>query len=204
MTRLKHWYSDMKKLLYINACCRDNSRTNELAQCLIDNLKGQVKTVNLYEENIKPIDVDLLFKRDSLLKNGKTDDEMFTLAKQFAAADIIVIAAPYWDLMFPSVLKVYLENITVCGITFRYSERGIPQSLCKAKNLYYVTTAGGFIGENNFGFDYIKALTTGFFGINNVSFFSAEGLDIYGADVEAIMSKAKANIVCQLSDNTNK
>lgn len=194
LIRLKHWYSDMKNILFINACCRDNSRTNELAQHLLDKQNGQIEAVNLYEENMRSIDAELLSKRDSLLKEGKTDDELFTLAKQFAVADTIVVAAPYWDLMFPSVLKVYFENITVGGITFRYSEKGVPQSLCRAKKLYYVTTAGGFIGENNFGFDYVKALATAFFGINNVSIFSAEGLDIYGADVGAIMQKAKENI----------
>ena len=185
----------MKKILYINACCKEGSRTNELAQHLLDKLDGQVQTVNLYEENIVPMDSRLLSEREGLIKEGRTDDKALSFAKQFASADTIVIAAPYWDLMFPSVLKVYLENITVCGITFRYSEKGIPQSLCKAENLYYVTTAGGFIGENNFGFNYIKALACGFFGIGNVNFFSAEGLDIYGADVEEIMRKAKENII---------
>ena len=184
----------MKNILYINACCRAGSRTKELAEHLIDKLDGNVRTVNLFEENIRPLDAELLAKRDSLLKNGLTDDEMLYLAKQFASADTIVIAAPYWDLMFPSVLKVYLENVTVCGITFCYCDKGVPQSLCKAKNLYYVTTAGGFIGENNFGFDYVKALAKGFFGIGNVMFFSAEGLDIYGADEEKIMQRAKENI----------
>ena len=177
----------MEKILYINACCRGNSRTDELAQCLLGKLEGSVQTVNLYEESISPIDGTLLSKRDSLLRAGSTDDEMFTHANQFALADTVVIAAPYWDLMFPSVLKVYLENITVCGITFRYSDKGIPQSLCKAKKLCYVTTAGGYIGKNNFGFDYVRAVAEGFFGIGDVSFYSAEGLDIYGADVEKIM-----------------
>lgn len=189
------WYSDMKNILYINACCRENSRTNELAEQLIGILSGNIQSVNLFDEDIRPLDAQLLSKRDCLLKDGKTDDEMFSLAKQFALADAIVIAAPYWDLMFPSILKVYLENITVCGVTFRYSEKGIPQSLCKAENLYYVTTAGGFIGENNFGFYYIKALAKGFFGIKNVRFFSAEGLDIYGNDVDQIMREAKENII---------
>ena len=185
----------MENILYINACCREDSRTNELAQYLISKLDGNVQSVNLHEENIRPINAELLSKRDNFLKDGIISDEMFSFAKQFVAADTIVIAAPYWDLMFPSILKVYLENISVCGITFRYSDKGIPQSLCKAKNLYYVTTAGGFIGENNFGFDYIKALANGFFGISNVRFFSAEGLDIYGADVEGIMQKTKENML---------
>ena len=185
----------MKNILYINACCRENSRTNELAQYLLGGFEGNVQSVNLYEESIRPIDATLLSKRDGLLREGRTDSEMFTLANQFALADTVVIAAPYWDLMFPSVLKVYLENITVCGITFRYSDKGIPQSLCKAEKLYYVTTAGGYIGKNNFGFDYVKAIAEGFFGIGNVSLFSAEGLDIYGADVDGIMQKAKEKIL---------
>lgn len=166
---------------------------------LISKFDGAVQSVDLYKKNICPLNAELLSERDNLLKSGKTDDESLALAKQFALADAIVIAAPYWDLMFPSVLKVYLENITVCGVTFRYSDKGIPQSLCKAKNLCYVTTSGGFIGENNFGFDYVKALAKGFFGIDNVEFFSAEGLDIYGADVAKIMQQAKENM---FSDDT--
>ena len=184
----------MKNILYINACCREGSRTNELAQHLLSKLDDNVQSLNLYEENICPLDAQLLVKRDSLLKNGQTDDKLFSLAKQFSVADAIVIAAPYWDLMFPSILKVYLENITVCGITFRYSDKGIPQSLCKAKNLYYVTTAGGFIGENNFGFDYIKALAQLYYGIPNTICIKAENLDIVGADVGSILDAAKKEI----------
>lgn len=184
----------MNKILYINACCRENSRTEELAQHLLSNLNGDIKIVDLYEEDIKSLNALTLSQRDILLRNGHTDDDSFALARQFASADTIVISAPFWDLMFPSVLKVYLENITVCGVTFRYTEEGIPQSLCKAKNLYYVTTAGGFIGENNFGFDYVKALSTAFFGIGDVKFFSAQGLDIDGADVGRILQRAKDNM----------
>lgn len=152
----------MKKILFVNACCKESSRTNELAQHLIGKLDGEVQTVNLYDENLSVVDTEALLKREALVKEGRTDDEYLSLAKQFSSADTVVIAAPYWDLMFPSVLKVYLENITVCGITFRYSEKGIPQSLCKAENLYYVTTAGGYIGQNNFGFDYVRAVASGF------------------------------------------
>lgn len=185
----------MNKILYVNACFRDGSRTNELAQYLLGSLNGQIQSVNLFDENIEPLDECMLKKRDALLKAGDTENDLFSMARQFACADIVVISAPYWDLLFPAVLRIYLENITVCGITFRYSEKGIPVGLCKAKKLYYVTTAGGFIGENNFGFDYVKALAVNLFGIETVKFFSAEGLDIYGADIEAIMQKAKDNIM---------
>ena len=185
----------MDKILYVNACFKEGSRTNELAQHLLASMQGDTECVNLYEENIRPLDAEMLSKRDELLKSGKIDDDFLKLARQFAEADIIVIAAPYWDLLFPAVLRIYLENVTVCGLTFRYSDKGVSVGLCKAKKLYYVTTSGGFIAENNLGFDYVKALATTLFGIKDIKFFSAEGLDIYGADVEAIMRNAKDNML---------
>ena len=41
---------------------------------------------------------------------------MFDLAKQFAEADEVIIAAPFWDLSFPAALKQYFEQINVLGI----------------------------------------------------------------------------------------
>jgi FMN-dependent NADH-azoreductase len=112
------------------------------------------------------------------------------LAKQFASAETIVIATPYWDLSFPAVVKTYFENITVTGLTFAYGNDGIPQGLCNGKRLIYVTTAGGPI-VYNFGYDYVSTLAKGFYGIKDVQCVKAEGLDIYGADVLSIMDKAK-------------
>ena len=178
-------------ILFINACVRENSRTLELSNCLLENLGGEITEVNLYGENILPLDGKGLEKRNLHDYSG---DE-FKLAKQFASADTIVIAAPFWDLSFPSVLKIYFENITVSGITFEYSKEGRPVGKCNAKKLYYITTSGGYIGKNNFGFDYIKALAQNFFGIEDVRFASAEGLDIFGADVESIMDNAKEEVL---------
>ena len=178
------------KILFINACIRDNSRTEELSRFLLEKLDGEINGIDLYKENLVPLDRKGLEKRN----NHDYSGDEFVYAKEFASADTIVIAAPFWDLSFPSVLKVYFENITVSGITFEYSKEGRPVSKCCAKKLYYVTTSGGPIGNNNFGFDYVKALAQIFFGIENVCFFSAEGLDIFGADVDAIMDEAKKNI----------
>ena len=178
------------KILFINACVRDSSRTEELSRHLLNEIYGDVTEIDLYKENILPISEKDLAKRNSHDYSGSK----FDLAKQFANADTIVIAAPFWDLSFPSVLKIYFENITVSGITFEYSNQGRPVGKCRAKKLYYITTSGGYIGEYNFGFDYVKALAENFFGISKVYFYSAEGLDIFGADVQAIMNEAKERI----------
>jgi FMN-dependent NADH-azoreductase len=184
----------MDKILFINACVRPGSRTLELTQTLLERLPGEVQQVRLYEMPLAALDLKGIEQREQAVRNQDFSGPVFADAKQFAAADVIVIGAPCWDLMFPSVLKTYLENITVSGITFRYSSQGRPESLCKARALYYVTTAGGFLGENDFGFSYIKALAQGFFGIAEVHRYAAEGLDIFGADVGQIMTRAKAAI----------
>jgi FMN-dependent NADH-azoreductase len=95
--------------------------------------------------------------------------------------------------MFPAVVKAYFENVTVSGLTFSYSESGIPYGLCKAKKLIYVTTAGGPI-IHNFGFDYVSTLAKCFYGINDVQLVKAEGLDIHGADAPKIMEETKRSL----------
>lgn len=68
---------------------------------------------------------------------------MFDYAHQFADADDIIIAAPYWDLGFPAQLKTYIENIYVPGIVSAYNDHGQSCGLCRARSLTYITTAGG-------------------------------------------------------------
>ena len=91
-------------------------------------------------------------------------------------------------------LKTYLEQICVTGVTFAYGEDGRPYGLCKAARLYYVTTSGGPIFADQFGFGYVEALCKAFFGIEDVRFVKAEGLDIIGADIDGILASAKCSV----------
>ena len=181
----------MEKILFINACVRPSSRTLDLAKHVLTKISGEVEQVNLYNEQFLPLDLEQIELRDNSAKSKDFSNSLFNHAKQFADADIIVIAAPYWDLMFPAVLKSYFENITVNGLTFCYGENGIPKGLCKAKKLIYITTSGGPI-KYNFGYDYVTALAKGFYGIQNIQLVKAECLDICGADVLEIMQNAKS------------
>ena len=180
-------------ILFVNGCVREESRTLELAKAVLAKETGDIKEVRLYPDGPEGLTAKTLQKRDYLHKIGEYTDPMFVWANDFAEADVIVIAAPYWDLMFPAKVRAYLEQVTVSGITFRYGEDGIPQGMCKAKRLIYVTTAGGPIFKN-FGFEYVEALARGFYGIRDVTCVKAEGLDIWGADVENILEEAKRTI----------
>lgn len=181
------------KVLYINSCIRKHSRTKTLADFLLKKIGGETREIVLSEEKIAPIDNDFLQKRDKLIADCNFNDGIFSYAKDFAAADIIVIAAPYWDLSFPSILKVFFEHINVLKLVFDYSDKGETVSLCKAKKLYYVTTKGGY-GPDNFGFKYIEALSKTFYGIKDVVLINAEGLDVYGNNVEDILAKTIESI----------
>jgi len=132
--------------------------------------------------------------RSKLAAEGKLDDKIFKYARQFAQADIIVIAAPFWDLSFPALLKSYIEAINIVGIVFEYSPEGKIIGLCRAKKLIYVTAAGGYIPEVNCGFGYISELAEILWGIKDLTLVKAEGLDIKGNDVEKILEQSRAEI----------
>ena len=125
---------------------------------------------------------------------GDFSDDMFRYAKQFAESDIVVVAAPYWDMSFPAMLKIYFEAVSVQGVTFRYSEDGMPVGLTNVKKVIYVTTAGGPVGDFNLGFDYVRSLCGMLYGIPEVVCHKAEFLDIIGADVDAILRRTMDEI----------
>ena len=182
------------KLLFINACVRGGSRTGRLADKLLRKINKPYDEVCLKDILFPTVDENFLNERSKLAAENKFDHPCFKLAKQFSEAEEIVIAAPYWDLSFPASLKQYLEQINVVGITFKYTEEGIPVGLCKAKRLFVVSTAGGFFAPEEYGFGYIKALAENFYGIKEVRHIKALGLDIAGTDEEKILSEAENEI----------
>lgn len=180
----------MEKILLVNACVRPMSRTMELTRCILSHLTGIVEEVNLEAEQIQPHTWERLQRRDALLAREEYADPMFRYARQFRDADVIVIAAPYYDLSFPSSLKNYLESICNVGLTFYYDENELPQTLCRGKRLIYVSTSGAeFLPD--FGFCYVKRLFSEFFHIDNAQCFYAEKLNLLDSDPESIMKQAK-------------
>lgn len=188
----------MPTLLFINACVRgEDSRTLALAEQLLERIREansgdmtfRIEEIRLTTEHMLPLNYERLKRRDELLAAGQIKDTMFDYANAVANADMLVIAAPYWDMSFPAVLKIFFELASVVGITFTYAEDGAPIGLTNARDMYYVTTSGGTIGDCNFGFGYADALCR-LYGVENTHFVCAEGLDAKGADVRAILAKA--------------
>ena len=76
------------------------------------------------------------------------------------------------------------------------------EGISDVKKAVYITTAGGFIGDKNFGAQYAEGVC-GMLGCDDFSFVAAEGLDIIGMNVEALVSEAEdraKKLAKQLSD----
>lgn len=187
----------MENLLFINACVRgEHSRTLKLARRFLEGYqKAHPDTVitqrDLCAQRLQPQYPEVLAERDELWAAGRLDQPMFEPARQFAAADKIVVAAPFWDLCFPAVLKIYLERISVTDVTFGYDDRGAMVGLCRASKLLYVVTRGGnYAGtELEMGTPMLRALCT-MYGIPELITLAAEGLDDVRQDKQALLDAA--------------
>ncbi len=172
-------------ILYVKCCPNNNSRTDRLAKALLSKL-GEYEVIDVVEENMQPLKAEDIVRRESYSAAGNFSSPMFHYAKQFAFADTIVIAAPYWDDSFPAALKIYIENVCVQGLTSEHDEFGNNVGLCHAKKLYYVTTAGGAY-DQRFSFDFIDALSKNYFGIEDTELIYVEMLDLLESEAESIV-----------------
>ena len=184
-------------LLFVNCCIRgEESRTLRLCRVALEELKKKyqdltVEELCLDEEDLRPLNNARLAARHALEKERAFSDPMFRYARQFAAADMVLMGAPYWEFQFPAMLRCYLEHISVGDLTFHYTEEGYPVGLGKVQRLLYVTTAGGPIQGRNCGYDYVKTHCGDMLGVPQMDFAAAENLDVWGADVEGILTQAE-------------
>lgn len=178
-------------MLVIDCCIRgDDSATRKYYQAYLQTVSEQdIHTLELTKFPIAPLNEETLRKRNVFCEKRDFSHPMFQLAKEFREAEEILIAAPFWDLSFPALLKVYLELVTVNGLTFGYDKDGRCVGYCNAKRLLYFSTCGGYIGKCHLGFAYVKALAA-MLGIEECIPYILEGMDIDPMRREDILAKA--------------
>lgn len=172
----------MKKLLYIDACIRDeNSRTKRIAQPVIEALgkKYDIETIVLNELELVPANKETTERKN----NGEYSVRDFCLAKKVSEAERIVIAAPFWDMSFPAALKTFLEHCSIIDVTFKSDDKTC-YGICRAEKLLYITTRGMNIKTGEVleqATPYIKALAW-LWGIGKVEVLARENFDYMSAD----------------------
>lgn len=190
----------MSKVLYIKANPKSDeaSRTFKISERFIESYKqshpgDDIKTLDLYLEDIHLLtteDINSIFGEKS---KADVEHPILRYAYEFLAADKYIIAAPLWNLSIPAILKAYIDYISVPGITFKYTEQGAV-GLCSGKKAIYIAARGGEYSQGPFapyemGERYLRTIF-GFLGITDFTTISAEKLDVYGENVDAIIEKA--------------
>ncbi len=186
----------MEKLLFVDSCIRrEKSRTKKLADYFMAKVtesgRYEVDKLCLMDEPLACLTEGYFRQRVELLRKKELEHPRFRYAHQFAKADKIVIAAPFWDLSIPALLKVYIENLCVNGITFSCTAQGLT-GLCKADDMVFVTTRGTSYQNSpmEMGSRYMEAMSK-FWGIGNYECLFAEGLDAKATPPEEILEESK-------------
>ena len=188
----------MTNALYIDCCIRgEQSRTRKLAEAFLaaygarENI--EITRLTLMDEPIIPFSNGFFWQREQMLERGELDHPRFRYAHQFQQAERIIIAAPFWDLSFPALLKVYIENLCVQGITFDCNDENGCFGVCRAEKMLFLTTRGGSMEGSPMdnGTKYLGDMAK-FFGIPAFDHIAADGLDMGLEPVEAILGRAVA------------
>ena len=188
----------MTDVLFIDCCIRgEQSRTRKLAEAFLAELKKRddvsIERLTLMDEPIIPFSNGFFWQRERLLEQGELNHPRFRYAHRFQRADRIVIAAPFWDLSFPALLKVHIENLCVQGITFDCDEKNGCYGVCRAEKMLFLTTRGGAMEgrPNENGTKYLSDMAQ-FFGIPSFEAIAADALDMGLEPVETILNRAIA------------
>lgn len=184
------------KLLFVDCCISqrgEGSRTRALANAYLEAFEKkhpdwEIERVDAAALELAPLTPELLDARDALARAGDFKAPVFAQARAFAAADSIVVAAPYWDLSYPAQLKLYVEHISANGLCYHYGERGCVGD-CRAEKLVYLTTGGDFEGAESIGVLHFRQLSK-MFGIPEFDYVFAGALDIDPAQTPRLLEEA--------------
>ena len=150
----------MKKLVVIDACIRgEESRTRRIAEPILAALakRYEITRFDLTKMPMEPLTPETY----ALRAEGQVPAWALDAAMTVAAADRIVVVAPFWDMSFPAVVKVFFEHISLFDVTFTDNGRSCV-GLCKCEKVMYITTRGMNIPTGDSreqGTSYLQALS---------------------------------------------
>lgn len=117
--------------------------------------------------------------------------------EEFLAADIVVLGAPMYNFSVSSQLKAWIDRVAVAGKTFRYTEKG-PEGLAAGKKVIVASSRGGIYSTGpaaaaDHQESYLRAVF-GFFGITDLDYIRAEGVNFGPEQREQAIGAARAGI----------
>lgn len=192
----------MSKVLYVkaNAKPEGTSRTFKVSNSFVKAYKelhpdDEIITLDLYKEDLPFLqieDIQSINNNNVELLQDK-NHPAFKYAHKLLEVDKIIIAAPFWNLSFPAILKAYLDCVIVGGITFKYTPEG-PKGQCFGKKAIHFVTRGGEYSKEplsayELGDRYLRTVFA-FVGITEFTTYALENMDRSHTNVEELLEKA--------------
>jgi FMN-dependent NADH-azoreductase len=164
-----------------------------VAQWKAKHLGGRVVDRDLNATVIPPIDAEWVGAMATPAEQRTArQNEVLTLSETFLAelegAEEWVIGVPMHNFSVPSVLKLWIDQISRVGRTFSY-ENGAPKGLLTGKKVTFVVATGGIYDAQTqmASFNHVEPYLRSFFafiGAVDTTFLTAGGANVlrHGAD----------------------
>ncbi len=194
------------KILHVDASILgDNSVSRQLSAAIVARLRQAHPdaAVTYYDLGAQPIGhltgAHLAAAQGVFAENASLQEDVARgqqALNDFLAADIVVIGAPMYNFSVSSQLKAWIDRLAVAGKTFRYTEKG-PQGLAGGRKVIVASSRGGFYGPDSPAASldhqesYLRGIF-GFFGITDISFLRAEGVNVSPEHRKASIAAATA------------
>ncbi|MBC6972901.1 FMN-dependent NADH-azoreductase [Bacillus sp. Xin] len=168
--------------------------------------QDEVVTIDLFNTTVPALDAEVFaawgkFAADEGFETLSESQQekiaaMNTNLETFMNADRYVFVTPMWNFSYPPVVKAYLDNLSIAGKTFKYTENG-PVGLLEGKKALHIQATGGVYSEGpyaamDFGRNHLNAVL-GFMGVSDVEYLAVEGMNANPEKAPEIKEAAIAN-----------
>ncbi|MEY8699873.1 NAD(P)H-dependent oxidoreductase [Streptococcus ferus] len=168
---------------------------------------SSITILNLYGEMIPQIDEQTyaIYRKNAvcidLTSAEKAVFERSTaLLKQFKEHHRIVISSPLHNFNITARLKDYLDNIMIAREVYRYTETGSVGLMTDDYKVLYLQSSGSVYTNDDrdtpleFSHLYLREMFENIMGFNQYYIARSQGTDLLGADQDAILAEARAEI----------
>lgn len=203
----------MTKVLFItaNPNSAEGSFSMAVGETFIEAYKNEhpqdeVVTIDLFNTTVPAIDADVFaawgkFAAGEGFETLSENQQQKVAAmnnnlETFMHADRYVFVTPMWNFSYPAVVKAYLDNLSIAGKTFKYTENG-PVGLLEGKKALHIQATGGVYSEGayasmDFGRNHLNAVL-GFMGVSDTEYIAVEGMNANPEKAQDIKEAAIVN-----------
>ena len=184
------------KIAFVNSCIREkDSRTLVIAKEILNTVKYRPDVeIEEFDLNKLPLVPYNFVSLNEMMAKG-VNPLYFDISKRIASSDILFIAAPFWDMGIPGLLKTFLEKLSIPDVMF-VDDGKTCRGIAHFKHVVYVCTRGMDIEDGSpleQASPYLKALQY-LWTDNNDGFHMVSAYNLDYVSEEEIMKKINAAI----------